>query len=87
MTDQITVPAPDAFDEDKFPFGVPAGENKLGMKDCPTCRKPPTKINRQGWPPEMFLFVDRLSAQEYRISGMCQKCQDSAFNYYEEDYE
>lgn len=24
-------------------------------------------------------FKDALSAQEYRISGMCQKCQDSVF--------
>jgi hypothetical protein len=24
-------------------------------------------------------FRDKLSEQEYRISGMCQKCQDSVF--------
>lgn len=24
-------------------------------------------------------FKDRLSAQEFRISGFCQKCQDATF--------
>ena len=24
-------------------------------------------------------FLDELSVREYRISGMCQKCQDSVF--------
>jgi hypothetical protein len=25
-------------------------------------------------------FVDDLSKREYKISGMCQKCQDAVFN-------
>ena len=25
-------------------------------------------------------FFDELSKKEYRISGMCQKCQDNIFN-------
>jgi len=34
---------------------------------CPTCRKPLTG------------FRNRISEKEFRISGMCQKCQDSVF--------
>lgn len=32
-------------------------------------------------------FKDRLSAQEYRISGMCQDCQNATFGSSEEDWE
>lgn len=31
-----------------------------------------------------FLFRDDLSLKEYRISGMCQRCQDSVFSPKEE---
>jgi len=34
---------------------------------CATCRKPVTG------------FKDALSVKEYRISGMCQTCQDQMF--------
>lgn len=27
----------------------------------------------------IFGFKDRLSAQEFRISGLCQECQDKSF--------
>jgi hypothetical protein len=37
--------------------------------NCPTCRKP---IN-------MNDFKDMLSRKEFRISGMCQECQDGVF--------
>ena len=37
---------------------------------CRTCNAP------TGNP---HLFRDDLSRREYRISGMCQKCQDSVF--------
>ena len=34
---------------------------------CTMCQKPATE------------FKDELSRKEYRISGMCQKCQDDIF--------
>ena len=49
-----------------------------GDHDCPTCGKPATKTQNNKLP-EAFLFRDVLSAQEYRISGMCQSCQDGVF--------
>lgn len=30
-------------------------------------------------------FRDALSEKEYRISGLCQECQDAVFNAAEED--
>lgn len=89
LTDEIRgtrpAPAPDPFDEDKLPYGVRAGDNKFGFETCPTCGKPPTQVGRQGFPAHCFLFADRLSAQEYRISAMCGACQDEAFRDDEED--
>jgi len=41
----------------------------IAEKKCPTCFKP---INMKD-------FKDNLSLKEYKISGMCQKCQDSIF--------
>lgn len=72
------------FDTEAFPFGVAAGNNKLGIKSCPGCRKGSdaelTPENNNGWPNgPLFLFRDHLSAQEYRISGLCQPCQDGVF--------
>ena len=43
-----------------FPEALEKIENKI----CPTCNK---KITG---------FKDRLSEKEYKISGMCQECQD-----------
>lgn len=43
------------------------GHNALGASRCPTCSD------------EVGDFRDELSAREYGISGMCQKCQDSVF--------
>lgn len=40
-----------------------------GMK-CPSCKK---KI-------ELYSFKDNLSIKEFEISGLCQKCQDIAFD-------
>ena len=37
-------------------------------KKCPLCKEP------------IGEFKDFLSIKEYRISGMCQGCQDSVFN-------
>lgn len=76
--DPAKAPAPDVFDEAKFPFGVAPGGNKFGLKTCPTCGKEATKTPRNDLP-VAFLFRDELSAREYRISGMCQACQDSVF--------
>lgn len=30
-------------------------------------------------------FTDELSSREYRLSGLCQICQDEVFNYFEDD--
>jgi len=37
--------------------------------NCPTCEKPIDKT----------AFKDDLSLKEFRISGMCQACQDEIF--------
>jgi len=73
------VPPPDPYDEKKFPFGRPPGDNKFGFKVCATCGKPPTETGRNDIP-KAFLFRNELSVIEYGISGMCQVCQDSVFN-------
>lgn len=36
---------------------------------CPTCQKP---VNEEQ-------FKDELSVKEFKISGMCQACQDEVF--------
>lgn len=54
---------------------VPAGTNKFGMEICPFCSDAGVPIDNLN----QFLFRDSLSAREYRISGLCQKCQDAAF--------
>lgn len=36
---------------------------------CPTCGKDVTMLD----------FKDQLSVREFKISGMCQKCQDETF--------
>jgi len=36
---------------------------------CPTCQQPI----------DATTFRDELSLREFKISGMCQKCQDSIF--------
>ena len=66
-----TPPSADAFDEDKYPFGA-----KPGHDHCMTCGKPPSDSPRG----PAFLFRDHLSAKEYKISGMCQTCQDGVFD-------
>jgi len=40
---------------------------ELGI--CPLCKKPVDPKD----------FRDLLSAKEYKISGLCQKCQDGVF--------
>lgn len=45
----------------------PGTMEKIEKKICPTCNKPVGE------------FRDELSKKEYKISGMCQVCQDSVF--------
>lgn len=81
-----TPPPPDAFNLEKLPFGVPAGINKFNTETCPACGKPPTVLTGsfENFRPS-FLFRDTLSCSEYKISGMCQACQDGVFGG-EDDY-
>jgi len=89
-------PNPDPFDIEKFPYGVMAGDNKLGLHSCPFCTKPPTHPTKEeyqakiGWefnPPNegFYMFRDALSSKEYTISGLCQDCQDDIFKPHPED--
>ena len=71
-------PPPDTFDKGKFPCGVAPGDNKFGNTECPTCGKPASDTPHHNVP-KAFLFRDEGSAKEYRISGMCQACQDAVF--------
>ncbi len=48
-------------------FGEHVKDVEMGL--CPFCRK---KIRKSS-------FRDELSLQEFRISGLCQKCQDEVF--------
>lgn len=51
-------------------------ETKLvSQGKCPFCSKEVTKEE----------FRDELSFREFKISGMCQSCQDDFFNGSEED--
>jgi hypothetical protein len=49
-------------------FGEVVDKVKAG--NCPFCSKPV----------ELDTFRDELSLKEFKISGMCQKCQDSFFD-------
>lgn len=35
----------------------------------------------------MIPFTDEISRREYKISGLCQKCQDAVFKGRENEYE
>jgi hypothetical protein len=78
IREKHVAPPADKWDEERFPFGVAPGGNKIGLKVCAICGKPPTLTPRNDLP-VAFLFFTELSAREYRISGMCQACQDSIF--------
>jgi hypothetical protein len=73
-----TPPPATLFDPVKYPYGVAPGGNKFGMTKCPCCGRPATETDRNDMP-KAFMFRDESSAREYRISGMCQACQDSVF--------
>ena len=77
-------PEPDKFDPDKLPYGVAPGNNNLGFKTCPFCGKEATETGENALP-KAFLFRDYISAKEYRLSGLCQSCQDETFKEPEEE--
>ncbi len=78
LTAQMKSPPADPFDTNAFPFGVAAGNNKFGTHECATCGKPATDTGSNDRP-YAFMFRNGSSAREYRISGMCQTCQDDIF--------
>jgi len=45
----------------------PGTKEKIEQKKCPTCNN------------DIGEFRDEISKKEYKISGMCQKCQDEVF--------
>ena len=49
--------------------------DKVKAGKCPTCNEDI----------DMSTFVDKISVKEFKISGMCQKCQDSVFGGSPED--
>jgi len=49
----------------------------IADRRCTTCDC--DNVDKQG-------FVDPLSAKEYNISGMCQRCQNKVFNAPDEDH-
>jgi hypothetical protein len=86
MLKDKTPPPADKFNLNTLPCGVAAGQNKFGLTTCPTCGKPPTKLEGSfANNPPAFLFRNTLSCTEYQISGMCQTCQDSVFNTAEDE--
>jgi len=51
----------------KFGFNKEVDAVEHGF--CPLCKQPISKDD----------FIDELSKREYKISGLCQKCQDEMF--------
>lgn len=84
MTEGRSAPSALVWDQKLFPFGVAPGGNKAALHDCATCGRPPTRTPRNDLP-LAHLFRDELSAQEYRISAMCQECQNDVFDNDAED--
>lgn len=82
-----TPPVADTYDPVRLPWAISPRGNKLGLSICATCGKPPTETHRNDLPTHVFMFRDELSAREYRISGMCQACQDDVFRESDEDEE
>lgn len=52
---------------------MPIFRDKDGKAVCPFCSEHIDESNPRA-------FKDRLSAREFRISGLCQKCQDKIFH-------
>ena len=55
------------MNEDIIEKIFPGTLEKIKKEICPTCSEPVEE------------FRDDLSRQEFKISGMCQKCQDAVF--------
>lgn len=65
---------------------VPAGANKLGIECCAACASLGTEFKAtSGATGRFFTMKDRLSCDEYIISGLCQSCQDETFKPDPED--
>lgn len=69
--------APDLVQDEPLGFAVRAGNNKFGLHCCPFCFDEGVKL--PGNVGRFFVFRDWLSAKEYKISGLCQNCQDDTF--------
>ena len=70
--EQIEVSEIEPIDIDKIPMRpadqiYPERHERMAAGVCVICKKP------------IAGFRDELSEKEYRISGMCQECQDSVF--------
>lgn len=60
---------------DEFFQGIARMVAEKEARRCPTCHKDTTDEK----------FRDVLSVKEYRLTGMCQKCQDDFYDAEEED--
>ena len=71
LTDEDMTPTPKHPAIDRLITELTGIDRVSAIMDhaCPTC----------GDPVDIEKFKDELSKNEYRISGMCQKCQDSVF--------
>ena len=61
------------------PIGHRAGNNKYGFIRCPMCGVGPERNDQPNYTNGNFMFRDGPSATEYRISALCQDCQDGLF--------
>jgi hypothetical protein len=71
-------PDPDPIDTEARPWPVLAGNNKRNLIACPICQKPATPTPAASFP-RAFFFRDEDSAREYKLSALCQACQDAIF--------
>ena len=62
------------MNRDIMKLAFPEEMELIDAGKCPSCRMPPW-IDQCGNP----VFKDKLSLEEYRISGLCQECQDAVF--------
>ena len=44
------MPNPDPFNVELYPYGKRAGDNKMGLKSCPTCGKSATHPTKEEYP-------------------------------------
>jgi hypothetical protein len=65
---------------DTRPIGVHAGDNKFGLQRCPMCGRGPSNALHTA---SNFMFRDGRSSIEYRVSALCQDCQDDVFGNFD----